>query len=98
MIRSEWALLAETGVSAEELDAAKTYLTGAYPLRFDGNSRIAGILVGMQMTGLTPEYIATRNDQVRAVTVDDVVRVAARLLKPDELYFVVVGQPEGLSE
>ena len=27
-----------------ELDAAKRYLTGAYPLRFDGNGRIAGQL------------------------------------------------------
>nr|WP_226626995.1 pitrilysin family protein [Alloyangia pacifica] len=97
VIKDEWAKMAESGVSEEELEQAKTYLTGAYPLRFDGNGPIAGILVGMQMDGLTPDYIATRNDKIEAVTLDDVKRVAARVLKPDALRFVVVGQPEGVE-
>lgn len=96
VVRAVWADTAANGVSQEELDQAITYLTGAYPLRFDGNANIAGILVGMQMTGLTPDYITTRNDRVRAVTLQDIRRVAARLLKPEDLYFVVVGQPDGL--
>jgi zinc protease len=97
VVRAEWALMASEGVSAEELDQAKTYLTGAYPLRFDGNAEIAGILAGMQWTDLTPEYIVNRNDFVNAVTLDDVNRVAAELLNPDGLHFVVVGQPDGLE-
>jgi len=68
VIRAEWELAAREGVTAEELDAAKTYLTGAYPLRFDGNAEIAGILVGMQAVGLTPDYIVNRHDYVNAVT------------------------------
>jgi zinc protease len=51
----------------------------------------------MQWTGLTPEYIINRNDFVNAVTLDDINRVAAELLDPDGLHFVVVGQPEGLE-
>ena len=98
VIRDEWAKMAEDGVTQEELDQAKTYLTGAYPLRFDGNGPIARILVGMQLDGLTPDYVNTRNDKVEAVTLDDINRVAARLMKPDALRFVVVGQPEGLDE
>ena len=97
VIRNEWARLARDGVTAEELDKAKTYLTGAYPLRFDGNERIAGILVGMQMDDLPIDYIETRNDKVKAVTLEDANRVAAELLDPEHLHFVVVGQPEGLE-
>lgn len=97
VIRDEWALLAENGVTQEELDTAKTYLTGAYPLRFDGNAEIAGILVGMQSVGLSTDYVANRNDFVNAVTLDDINRVAAELLDPDGLHFVVVGQPVGLE-
>lgn len=96
VIRAEWARIAAEGVTQEELDTAKTYMTGSYPLRFDGNAQIAGILVGMQMIGLTPDYPATRNQRVEAVTMADVKRVAARLFKPDNLFFVVVGQPEGV--
>jgi zinc protease len=97
LIRAEWARLAEAGLTAEELDAAKTYLTGAYPLRFDGNASIAGILVGMQMSRLPIDYVDTRNDQVEALTLDEVNAVAAELLDPDGLHFVVVGRPEGLE-
>lgn len=97
VIRDEWVLMASEGITQEELDAAKTYLTGAYPLRFDGNAEIAGILVGMQSVDLTPDYVANRNDFVNAVTLDDVNRVAAELLDPEGLHFVVVGEPVGLD-
>jgi zinc protease len=79
------------------VENAKTYLTGAYPLRFDGNGPIANIMVGMQMLGLPIDYIATRNDRVEAVTLEDVKRVAGDLLDPENLHFVVVGQPVGLE-
>ncbi|EEX15115.1 peptidase M16 domain protein [Citreicella sp. SE45] len=98
VIRDEWAKMASEGVTEQELEQTKTYLTGAYPLRFDGNGTIARILVGMQMDGLPADYIASRNDRIEAVTRDDVKRVAARVLRPDALRFVVVGQPEGLEE
>ncbi|WP_224816332.1 pitrilysin family protein [Hasllibacter sp. MH4015] len=97
VIRSEWALMAEEGISEEELAAAQRYLTGAYPLRFDGNGQIAGILAAMQSDDMPVDYINTRNDNVMAVTVDDIARVAERLIDPDSLRFVVVGQPEGFD-
>ena len=97
VIKAEWRRMAEEGVTPEELEEAKTYLTGAYPLRFDGNANIAGILVGMQITDLTPDYVANRNDFIEAVTLEEINRVAAELLRPDDLHFVVVGQPEGLE-
>jgi len=97
VIRDEWAKLAAEGVTEQELEDAKKYLTGAYPLRFDGNSTIANILAGMQMDDLPIDYADTRNDKVNAVTLDDIKRVAARLMRPEALHFVVVGQPEGIE-
>ena len=97
VIRDEWTKMAEEGLTAEELEEAKTYLTGEYPLRFDGNAEIAGIMVGMQMIDLPPEYVVNRNDYIEAVTLEDVNRVAAELLDPEGLHFVVVGKPAGLE-
>ncbi|SFR36734.1 M16 family metallopeptidase [Litoreibacter janthinus] len=97
VIRAEWAKMAENGLTEEELATAKTYLTGAYPLRFDGNARIANILAAMQFDDLPVDYIDTRNSKVEAVTLDDIQRVAKRLLKPENLHFVVVGKPVGLG-
>ncbi|WP_246534552.1 M16 family metallopeptidase [Aliiroseovarius lamellibrachiae] len=98
VVREEWAKMARDGITEQELTAAQTYLTGSYPLRFDGNSTIAGILVGMQMEGLPIDYISTRNDKVLAVTLEDANRVAKRIFDPAALTFVVIGQPVGLAE
>lgn len=95
LLQSEWSRAAE-GVTQAELDAVKTYLTGAYALRFDSNRAIAGVLVGMQMAGYDTGYPARRNAMIEAVTLDDIARVAKRLYRPDALRFVVVGEPEGL--
>jgi len=98
LVRAEWAKAAAEGVTEAELDQAKTYLTGAYPLRFDGNATIAAILAGMQADGLPIDYIETRNAMIEAVTLADVKRVASRVLRPEALTFVVAGEPEGLEE
>jgi zinc protease len=97
VIRDEWARIAEEGVTQDELDAAQTYLTGEYPLRFDGNGQIAGILVGMQVTGLPQSYVTERNEFIEAVTLEEINRVAAERVDPEALHFVVVGRPEGLD-
>ena len=96
VVKEEWGRLVTEGVTPEELEATKTYLTGSYPLRFDGNGPIASILVGMQMDGMPIDYVTTRNARIEAVTMEDIQRVAARLFKPEALQFVVVGQPEGM--
>jgi zinc protease len=54
-------------------------------------------MVGMQMIDLPPDYVVNRNAFIEAVTQEDVARVAAALLDPEALHFVVVGQPVGLS-
>ncbi len=97
VVRAEWARAAAEGLTEDELDRAKTFLTGSYPLRFDGNANIAGILAGMQTEGLPIDYIETRNAEIEAVTFEDVRRVAARVLRPEALTFVIVGQPEGIE-
>ncbi len=97
VLREEWARMATNGITDPELEAAKRYLTGSYPLRFDGNGAIAGIMVGMQTLGLTPDYPKTRNAKVEAVTAQDVARVAARLMDPAKLFVMVVGQGTGLT-
>ncbi len=97
LIRAEWRRMRDSGPTAEELDLAKTYLTGSYPLRFTKTDGIAAILVGIQLDRLGIDYIERRNGLIEAVTLAGVRRVAHRLLDPDALSFTVVGQPEGLT-
>ncbi len=96
VIRGELRRMAEDGPTPEELQNAKDYLTGSFALRFDTNAKIANQLLGFLFEGYGIDYIDKRNALVNAVTLQDVKRVASRLLKADELIVTVVGKPQGL--
>lgn len=98
VIVAEFKRLRDEGVSADELENAKTYLTGSYPLRFDSNTKIANQLVGIQIEELGIDYINDRNDLIRAVTPEDIERVAARLFDPDDMVVTIVGKPVGFED
>jgi zinc protease len=97
IIREELARMADEGVAADELAEAKTYLNGSFPLRLSSNSRIADMLVAIQVNDLGIDYIDRRPDLINAVTMADVRRVAARLMRTDDLITVVVGDPAGIE-
>src|SRR6185312_113626 len=97
IIRKEMKKMAENGPTQADLDAAKSYLTGSYALRFDTNSKIASQLLGLMQEGFGPDYVENRNKMIEAVTLADAKRVAARLLKPENLIVTVVGQPAGMK-
>ena len=89
--------MAASGPSEAELEAAKTFLTGSYPLRQSSSGRIARMLLGIQLENLGIDYINRRNELIEAVTLEDARRVAKRLYDANLLTFVIVGQPEGVS-
>ena len=96
VIRAEITQMAEQGPTAEDLENAKSYLTGSYALRFDTSAKIASQLLAIQHEDLGIDYVNKRNDMIAAVTLDEIKRVAKRVLKPDNLIVAVAGQPEGL--
>ncbi|MGH7032590.1 MAG: M16 family metallopeptidase [Stellaceae bacterium] len=98
VIRGEWRRMHDSGPTAKELAAAKTYLTGSFPLNLDSTARIASILVSMQLDHLGIDYLGRRSALIDKVSLADAKRVASRLLDPDGLFFVVVGSPANLSD
>jgi zinc protease len=97
IIRKELKKMAEQGPTADDLAAAKSYLTGSYALRFDTDLKIAAQLLGLMQEGFGPEYVENRNKLIDAVTIEDAKRVAARLLQPDNLVVTIVGKPLGMK-
>jgi zinc protease len=97
VIKAEIARMAKDGPTQKELDNAKSYLVGSYPLRFDTNAKIANELLGLMVERLGIDYINKRNPEIEAVTLADAKRVAATLLKSDDLIVTVVGKPDGLK-
>ena len=84
-------------VSPNELAFAKDYLTGAFPLRFETNADLAREVVNMEFFGLAPDYLATYRERVRAVSAEDVQRVARQYLHPDAYQLVVVAKAQDVA-
>ncbi|MEO1090425.1 MAG: pitrilysin family protein [Pseudomonadota bacterium] len=97
LIRQEVARLAAGDVTEDDLEGARTFLTGSFPLRLTSNAQVAGMLRGMAVLGLDVDYLERRNTLIDAVTLEDVKRVTRELLDPDDLLVVVVGDPQGLD-
>jgi zinc protease len=96
VLRAELTKMATDGPTQGELDEAKTYITGSYPLRYDSSGKIAQQLLAIQQENLGIDYVNKRNDLVNAVTLEDAKRVAKRLIQPDALTISIVGRPEGI--
>ncbi|MBT7642459.1 MAG: insulinase family protein [Rhodobiaceae bacterium] len=91
VIRAQMRRIAKDGVAEPRLEAAKTYMTGAYALRFDSGAKIAQQLIGVQLSNWPLDYFKSRNQRIEAVQVEDIKAAAQRLLA-DELLLVSVGQ------
>lgn len=96
IILREFHQFSETGPTQEELDKAKAFLKGSFPLRFDTSTKIAAQLVQIQIEDLGIDYIERRNALIDAVTLDDVKRVSAKLFGQD-LLVAIVGRPKGVA-
>jgi len=97
LIRDEWRRIGAEGVTEQEVDDARTYLKGSFPLQFSSTAAIAELLLQIRRYNLGIDYLERRNAYLDAVTVTGVRELARRLLDPDRLTVVAVGQPVGIT-
>ena len=97
LVRQEWERMAEEGPTQEELDDARTYLLGSFPLSLTDSDGIASLLVSLQENGRPIDYLDRLEEIYGGITLADARRVAAKLYRAKELTVVVAGQPEGIE-
>src|SRR5438876_930535 len=95
--RAEMARIAREPVGAHELDLAKAYLIGGFPLHLDTSAKVANFLVGVEEQGLGLDYVDRFRAGIARVTAADVQRAAQRYLLPETFAVVTVGTPAPLS-
>lgn len=93
MVDEFWRLQRER-VSERELNDAKAYITGSFPLTIEQPDAIAAQVLNVLFYGLPLDDIQSYRDRVNAVRPDDVERVARSFLKPDRLSIVLVGNAQ----
>lgn len=81
-------------VSEEELSIAKNSLIESLPVGFETSNAIVGALALEELTGRydrDPEHFVNFSEHISAIKAEDVRRVAKRLLAPDKMTYLIVG-------
>ena len=97
IIRDEMTRIVSTPVSNAELQDAQSYMTGSMPLSLTSTDKVSGILLNMQLNDRDIDYLDYYKSRINAVMPDDIQRVAKKLLTPDNMLTVMVGQPDNID-
>lgn len=89
--------LRDGDLPADDLDKARNFLAGVYPLRIESPDDLTGEILNVDLFGLDPDYINQYQKRVRGASADAVKR-AARRLPLDDLAIVVVGPAQSLRK
>lgn len=81
------------GPTQQELDAAKQYLTGSFPLSLSGNKSIATLLLRIAFYHLPDNYLDTYIAHINKVTTEEIKAAFKQQVNPDKLLLISVGQP-----
>ena len=83
-------LIRKEPISDQELEGAKKYLTGSFPMRFDTQGKLANFLIQVEYYDLGLDYFKKYPSLIDSVTTEDVLRVAKKYLHPEKNTLVVV--------
>jgi len=87
----------QSPVTDAELRAARDYLVGVFPLRFETPGPVAGALAGLHVHELPDDELRRYREAIEAVTADDVLRVAREHIRPEAAAIVLVGDHDAFG-
>jgi zinc protease len=90
----ELGRIREAPVTDAELRAARDYLVGVFPLRFETPGPVVGALAGLFVHRLPDDELDRYRTAIESVTAEDVLRVAREHIDPERAAIVVVGDHE----
>jgi predicted Zn-dependent peptidase len=90
-IMAELSRVRQGEVGHEELVAARDYLVGVFPLRFETSAQVAGALAGLVIHGLPDDELDRYRPAVAAVSAEAVLAAARDRLDPERASVAVVG-------
>lgn len=85
-------------VSKEELETAINQAIEVFPRFFSTAAQIANTFAEDEYTHRPAGYWDTYRDRIKAVTADDVLRVARQYLQPDKLVVLIVGNTDDIMK
>ena len=77
-------------ISEKELEGAKKYLIGSFPMRLNTQGKLTNFLTQVEYYGLGLDYPEKYPSLIRSITREEILRVAKKYLHPKNLILVVV--------
>ncbi len=90
-VLDEMARMRDTPVTPAELNGAQEAIINSFVFRFTSRFSVVTQLLGLEFDDYPRDYLETLLDRYRAVTREDVQRVARQYLRPDVATILVVG-------
>ncbi len=90
LAREEMKRIQKEPVSEKEIEGARKYLIGSFPMRMDTQGKLANFLLQMEYYGLGMDYPERYSQLIQSVTREEVLRVARKYLQPENCILVVV--------
>lgn len=97
-ILHEYNKLVEGGVTQEELDKAKAYLTGSFGRSLESPATIANFALNIERYDLPADYYKTYLQTMNAMSVADINATAKKLMDPSKLYITAVGNAAEIQD
>jgi zinc protease len=94
LILSEFKRIQKELVSDEEMETAKNYYLDSFPERFSSSINTMTTFANLEYEGFPMDYYETYRGNYNAVTKQEVMRVAKKYIKPNEMTIFVVGDVE----
>ena len=91
IVISEVKKLRDKGVSSDELNLAASYITGAFPLTLDSNSRIATVLLSAEYFNLGLDFPWNFKKHYKNISLEDINSLAKNYLKPENFTIICAG-------
>ncbi len=92
IIKTEINKISENGVSQKELDDARNYLLGSLPLSLSSTDRISALMLNLQLSGRTADYLDIRKKEIENLKIEDIKRAASEILNSNLMNIVIVGK------
>ncbi len=83
-------------VSEEELQDAKNFLAGVFPIRAETQEGLTSLIVQQKIYDLPADYLETYRDKINEITVEDVAAAANKYVQPEQMAIVIVGDAEDI--
>lgn len=86
------------GARAQELDEAKRYFMGSFPMKLETPGQMSREILELELYGIPFSYLSTYREAIKKVTLEEVNNLASTYLHPEDLIIVVVGRAEAFLE